>query len=460
MPVLLVIAWDVVRMMSSGFWIDECGAYWLALHPWTLVQPPFTFASLSFLYSFILSLFVAAEPPWREPMARLPSLLAAMGCAACIYSLSEKLNGKGTGWIAALLYAVLPGTLHHATEARPYALSQFTFAAALWMFQAWLQSGSARMLAAHTLSLVTLVYLHPFFGLAWPLCWTFAMATRPDLRRRYSSALLGAATLLVPLAFVATHNSIGAQSITYLPSPVWSDLPMDLLQDRVGPAVLAAVLATVLAKMLWRARTRSSPAPLFAWAVIWLTWPLVLFALARLTGSSFYVSRYMALSAVGFVLLAAGGLSFLRPSWRYLGMVLLLLLHVAPGNRARQLRDGDMRPLAAWLEAGGGGAPWLANSLFVESSIPDPSPHADQLAGWLFSHVSAYPVTNAVFPMPWQFAEFARPALEAQLDNPWRAENRILAGPLRTPPPQWLLDLFARRGYRYTRLGDIHEFTR
>ena len=140
-------------------------------------------------------------------------------------------------------------------------------------------------------------------------------------------------------------------------------------------------------------------------------------------------------------------------------MVLLLLLHVAPGNRARQLRDGDMRPLAAWLEAGGG-APWLANSLFVESSIPNPSPHADQLAGWLFSHVSAYPVTNAVFPMPWQFAEFARPALEAQLDNPWRAENRILAGPLRTPPPQWLLDLFARRGYRYTRLGDIHEFTR
>jgi len=457
LPLLLLFAWDVSRAMQAGFWIDECSAYWLSQHLAQMVRPPFGLANLSLLYATLLSAFAGAEPPWFEAVARLPSLLAAIGCAAVLYSLSERVNGKGTGWMAALLYAVLSTTLDFATEARPYALAQLVFAGTLWWMHAWLAAclSGGRYLAAHALGLVILVYLQPFFALVWPLCAIYVWFTRPDLRWRYGVALLAAAGCLAPVGYVVWRSTVKVSTIAYLAPPAWRDLAWDLLQDRVGPTLL------IVGALAWIAKAWRRPGPLAPWAAIWLAWPLVLFGLARLTGSAFYTPRYLALSAVGFALLGAGGLAAMRPVWRYAGMMLVLLLHVAPGSRARQLRDGDLRPLANWLEFGGGaGAPWLANSLLVESSVPNPAPPAEQLAAWEFAHLSTYPVPNPVFPMPWAFAEFARPALEAQLDGPWKAQPRILAGPLRTPSPAWLVECFVRRGYRYTRLGDMHEFAR
>ena len=74
LPILLVVAWDAVQTLQMGFWIDECGAYWLSQHLSSLLRPPFGFSNFGLPYAAVLSLFAWAEPPWFETVARLPSL--------------------------------------------------------------------------------------------------------------------------------------------------------------------------------------------------------------------------------------------------------------------------------------------------------------------------------------------------------------------------------------------------
>ena len=457
LPLFLLIAWDGFNLVRRGFWIDECGVYWLSRHLPSFTQPSFDLKDLGFVYAAILSLFNWGEPPFFEFVARLPSVLAVCGCTVILYSLSERVNGKGTGWIASLVYLLLPTTLEFATEARPYAIGQFGFAATLWMLDAWFSQGKTWMLATHLAGLVFLTYLHPFFALAWPLCGIFVILARPQFRQRYVLASLAAALLLAPLVYMLLHLESQVSTISYTDKPGLRALGIDLVQNRVGLTIGGAlILATLLG-----ARPRPAGTISVAWGVLWLAWPLALFAAARITGSTFYMPRYLALSSAGFALLAAGVLQWWRPTVRQAAMVLVVLLHFAPGNPARATHFGDLHELAEWMEnpAGGATAPWIATSLFVEGGLPDASPAAVKLAGWTFAHLVTYPVMNPVFPMPRGLAESGRASLEAQLDGPWRTERRILAGPVQAPPP-WFLEALNRRGYRLRRMGELLEFQR
>ena len=458
LPLFLLIAWDGFNLLRRGFWIDECGAYWLSQHLPSFTQPSFDFKDLGLVYAAILSLFTWGEPPFFEFVARLPSLLAVCGCTVILYSLSERVNGKGTGWIASLVYLLLPTTLEFATQARPYAIGQFAFAATLWMLDAWFTQGKTWILATHLAGLLFLTYLHPFFALAWPLCGIYVILARPQFRQRYLLASLLAVLLLAPLVYMFLHLESQVSTIAYMGKPGWRMLGIDLVQNRLGLAMGGAlILAAVLG-----ARPRPAGTISIAWGVIWLVWPLALFAAARITGSTFYMPRYFALSAVGFALLTAGVLQWWRPTVRQAAMVLVVLLHFAPGNPARGPHFGDLRELAAWMENPGGGAtaPWIATSLFVEGGLPDAAPAEVKLTKWAYAHLSTYPVMNPVFPMPNGLAESGRASLEAQLDGPWRTERRILAVPVPTTPPAWFLEALSRRGYRLRRMGDVLEFQR
>ena len=457
LPLFLLIAWDGFSLLRRGFWIDECGAFWLSQHLPSFTQSSFDFKDLGFVYTAILSLFNWGEPPLFELVARLPSVLAVCGCTVILYSLSERVNGKGTGWIASLVYLLLPTTLEFATEARPYAVGQFVFAATLWTLDAWFTQGKTWILATHLGGLLFLTYLHPFFALAWPLCGIFVMLARPQFRQRYLLASLAAALLLAPLVYMLLHLESQVSTIAYMGKPGWRMLGIDLLQNRVGFAMGGALFFV----LLFGARPRPNGTTSVAWAVLWLAWPLALFTAARLTGSTFYMPRYLALSSTGFALLAAGVLHWWRPSVRQAVMVMVVLLHFAPGNPARAPHYGDLRELAAWMENPGGGAtaPWIATSLFVEGGLPDASPTSVKLASWTYAHLVTYPVMNPLFPMPRGLAESGRASLEAQLDGPWRTERRILVGPLQTPPA-WFLEALNRRGYRLRSLGELFEFQR
>ena len=457
LPLCLALAWDWAQAVQAGFWIDETGGYWLSRHLPNLTQTTFELKDLGFAYAALLRLFNWGEPPWFELIARLPSLFAALGCAALLYSLSERVNGQYTGWVAAVIYAVLPTTLDFSTEARPYAFGQLVFAATLWMLERWF-AGRHWALIPHLFGMVLLVYIHPFFALIWPLAWLFVVRADPARRLRYTLGLALAALLLAPLAYMATHLETSIGAITYAPRVGLRQFLLNLMEQRVGWALVAGLVgAAVLGVRMKR------PRPLLAaWAALWLAWPLSLFALARITGSSYYVERYLALSAVGFALLAAGVLGLWRPWVRQAVLLLVVASHFAPNNLWRHPRAGDLRELAAWIEnpQGGGTAPWIANSLFVEGRLPPNSTPEATLASWGWSHVSTYPVLNPTFPMPYQLAESGRAALEAQLDGPWQAEKRIIAGPIQVTPPSWFVEAMRRRGYRMQQFGEMLDFRR
>jgi hypothetical protein len=440
-----------------GFWIDECGAYWLSHHLPTLLHPPFDINNLSTFYATLLSVFAWADPPFMELIARLPSLLSAIGCAALLHLISERVNGAGTGWIASLVYLILPGTLEFATQARPYAIAQFIFAGSLLALLSWIAQPTARLLAVHTLCLVMLVYLHPFFGLAAGLNWCWVMWSHPSLRWRYTIAMMAAGVALLPLVYVVTRMRSTVQTLAYLPKPSLRDLAMDLVEGDVGIALMGALMLAAL--------LRARPGFRFVfllWPAIAVAWPLVLFALARKTGSSFYIDRYFALSSVGFALLAAALLRWWRPFQRQAIMAAAVLAcFILFRNDPPPHGGQDLRAFAVWLEADNGGAraPWVTPSQFIEGAKLDPAPPEQLLAAWAFANVSTYPVANPAFPMPNGFAESGRAALEAHLDGPWSRESRIIAGP-EPSPPQWFLDVFTQRGYQLRRLGDMVEFRR
>src|SRR5262249_31542382 len=158
---------------------------------------------------------------------------------------------------------------------------------------------------------------------------------------------------------------VGTYVYTARPTPRL--LVDDLLQERVGWALAAGLLLMTLLRT-----RRKMPRPIvWAWAVVCVAWPLALFLMDHFTGSSFYMRRYFALSAVCFSLLAAGLLHAWRPWARQMIMLLVVIVHFAPGNLTRRPRIGDISLLAAWMEhpESGGGAPWIVNSLFVEGRI-------------------------------------------------------------------------------------------
>jgi hypothetical protein len=461
LPAGLILAWDWLRFMDSGFWIDECGAYWLTRHLPRLTHGPYTLTNLTLVYSAISSLFTWAEPPWMEAVARLPSTLSALGCGALLYRLSERTNGRGTGWIAMVLYALLFSTINFATQFRPYAMAQCVFVASLWSLHYWTVHRRGKMLALHLACLVLLAYTHFFFIPAWALCWVFVMLTEPDLRWHYTRWLSMAACLLFPIAYVLTHLSEPVGLVNYLPAPDWLVFLRDLFQHRVGITVTAVVTGATLIGSRKVKLPRGSSRFVLAWILIWLAWPLALFTLGHLTGKTFYAPRYMAISSVGFALFIAGLLGALRPWMRQVVVCVAFLAYLVPGNVHRQVRGGDMRRLAAWvqMEGGGAGSPWIAPSLFIEGSLPTADTPEEQLSSSNFSNLTVYPVLNPVFPAPYAFASFSRPLIEHQLDGAWRNEKRIIAGPAVTPP-HWLIEVFVQRGYRPTQAGEMLIFER
>ncbi len=453
----LLVAWRWFTGLRTGFWIDECGAYWLSRHLPDVIAPPFTPRTLNFAYAALLSLFNWADPPFLELIARLPSVLAALACAWVLYRFAEQAIGPGTGWLATAVYLLLPHTADFATEARPYALGQLLFALALWTQWTWLRTG--HRLLPHLACLIALVYLHPFFLLAWPLCWLIALANASAPRGRYTLRLITAGLFLLPYFYVLANLHHTAATAPYLPQPTLRALIGGLLQGWVGVALLALLLAATL---LGERPTRLVP-PLGApwWAAIAVAWPLSLYVLARLTGNTVFVPRYYALSAIGFAMFATALLSLWRTDSRRLIVGLWAALCLSPLIPKLPPHHGqDLRVLATWVEqAGRGSVPWFAPSLFIEGRLPDSTPPDVRLQTSNFSHLTTYPVSNPLFPLPYGFPIFARPQVEKQLDGPWRAERQIVIGPAE-PLPTWVREVFSVRGFREQQLGVMYLYER
>ncbi len=265
----LLRAWN---LGGTSFWSDETYTMLTATHPdpvRSLVaienSPPLYYAGLM--------------PAWvslgtGEGWARVPSLLAGLGCVLLAFRIGARISSPRAGLLAALLVACDAYAVTHSREARAYGLAAlFSLWAVLETLEvaetsstrAWIRLGCALLAACYT------HYVQVFFGVAAAVV---LVVRRPERRTFAGLALI---TLVGILAFLPWFGLMVAQMFRgnwY--APVWagSHLGASPWKDAVYHVhrLLAWILLYNAPPVVYRALYLALPLSVaLGWAVAWTT---------------------------------------------------------------------------------------------------------------------------------------------------------------------------------------------
>ncbi len=467
---LLVIRLWLMPLPSS-FWLDETATVFVAQHG-----------------SGDPSLIDAAPQAWRswyypaihwwgtifgfsEAATRVPSVLAMLLALALVACLSKRLIHPESGWFAAFACFTLAGINYQAANARPYALGMCLFAAALLCLVRWLDSGAWLDALLFGACAASVLYIHLLF---WPSCLVFALYASIRIALGKTPVGWGRAALVFALASVAILP-VAAQTF-------------DLLHEArahviARPPTLAQFLRSLQLPLIaicaggaWlfsRVRTFKLATPAVALiAGWWLSQPVLLFGFSWLTGDSVFIPRYLQLALPGAALAAtAAAALFVPPArWRALSALLAIgaLLYL---GQWRQLwprhHNSDWRAAAAAVNGveRAGEIPVICPSPFIEARPPAWRPDY-RLPGFLYAHLSVYPIRGRVYLFPFENSPEAEAYASTIAASELPAARRFLIYGWE-PQVHFWRDWFAHRtefaGWNIQRLGpfadeDVVEF--
>ncbi|GJF29579.1 membrane protein [Kitasatospora sp. NE20-6] len=354
-PVLLTVALGLYHLGRSALWRDELatwsaahrsipdlvdllrhvdavtGPYYLLMHGWT------TIAGTS------------------EVALRLPSVFAMAAAAGFVGLTARKLFGRSAGLVAGCVFALTPSVSRYAQEARGYAFAVLAVAAAtFFLFRAlerpgprrWLPYGLAVAAAAsfHLISLSILAGHACVVAMRWH-------RTR-ERRTAVGFALACAAGLLpaVPLA-LAGSRQVGRQ-LDWLTSPSVQYVVDWFWRGLFGSAWYSmCVLVMAVLPMAWH-RGRRPAIELGLVAIL----PIPLVWLVSQGGTAYFLDRYLLFTVPGWAVLAAAGLTRLRPRPLIALALAFLMLICVPDQRAVRkpfIRESfDIRAAAAVIAHG------------------------------------------------------------------------------------------------------------
>ena len=411
LPLLLVVSiarlW--VMPMFSSFWVDEMGTVFVvrqgAGHPSLAVAPQVPQSVYYALPRVSTELFGFSEFAWR-----LPSLLAMLAALALVARLSARLVHPHAAWFAVFACLALRGIDYQAADARPYALGTLVASAALWFLVRWLDAARWRDAAGCWLCAALLWRVQLVF---WPMYLLFAAYAMVRLARGESRAswrgvgivfaLLAVALLPVLLDALRLYRQAAAHVVVALPS-------LRDLADSLKPGLVAVCGAGAwLVSRVFRWPAQAEPLPRSSLALIlgwWFCQPLCLFAFSHLTGASVFVSRYLWLSLPGAVLAATAAASRFIPAKRWQAAAAALAIGVvllnAQWNRPWPLHhNSDWRAAAAVRALSAPDTPVICPSPFIEARPPVWTP-GYRLPGFLYAHLSVYPVSGQIHLFPFE----------------------------------------------------------
>jgi hypothetical protein len=140
----------------------------------------------------------------------------------------------------------------------------------------------------------------------------------------------------------------------------------------------------------------------------WLCTPICLFLYSRLTGQSVFLPRYLSLMLPGAALCATAAAALYIPAdrWKQAAVALGLgaLIWMGQWNRIWPSHDGSDWRSAALAEnrlAKSAATPVLCMSPFIESTGPGWNPDY-ALPGFLYAHLSIYPILGTPYLLPLQ----------------------------------------------------------
>jgi mannosyltransferase len=347
----------LLRLLYLGkksFWLDEIVSVSIAR------LDPAGFRNIVLSWELNEGLYYTLLRSWMhlgqgEFFVRLLSLLPSVAAIPFVYLLGRKLLSEKVGLIAAVLLAVNAFDVRYAQEARGYSLFAFLVVLACWFFMRCMDAPDKRgNWAGLVIALVLGMYAHFFAGLMLPVLWLAAV-----LRKRgfpWKGFLISSGIIVVlaipALLFIATKNR---GQVGWVQPTKWKDLYAltALMSGRGGLALLlicAVGLVLALARLI-RLPKQAGRQPVWdeAFVWMWLVLPVAMTTAISLVKPMF-VSRYFVFCLPAFVLLAATGLSVIRPKW-LLAPVLLVIMALSLRGVAEYYRTGFDPPEQDWRGA-------------------------------------------------------------------------------------------------------------
>lgn len=417
----LVLAW--LPRLRWGFWTDEAGTFWMACQGWrAAMSRTATWPGQSIPYSVLESFFVTSGF-WKEPLLRIPSVLASAVAAWQMKRLAELTINRGAGWLAIIPLICAPDVVNFGTSARPYALALAASIGSFRYLLEWRHSPDRKTAAKYLIASALTLHFHYLFGFVFVIQAIYLMGCRVFGRRmsgrRVGIGLPLAAAILLPasmLPLVGTLRSTAhhAASFAHAVPPTFTQL----LQICFPPALLLTTGLGLVLLLISAKNPRWRPSPLQPELMLllaaWVTLaPLVFFLVARLTGQSIFAARYLLFTLPAAVLLIVWIISgFEKREWRFLILLAIFagtVLH--PGGLLLAFRESasSWREPLRWVAARSAGD---APPVFVASGIVEsgalPWSEAEPPSSRLFAPLTAYPIGNRAIPLPYQFSAQVR----------------------------------------------------
>ncbi|MFG2698191.1 glycosyltransferase family 39 protein [Kitasatospora sp. NPDC048407] len=370
-PALLTLGLGVHGSWRPELWRDEL-ATWSAATRSTgeLFALLGNVDAVSGLYYLLMHFWVSAFGD-SATVLRLPSALAMSGAAVFVALTGRKQFDTRTGLVAGLLFAVLPSVSRYSQEARSYAFAVLAVAAATWLllralelptWRRWLPYSVAVALAGlfHMIALCVLAPHAVVVLLRW---WR---ERGRALLIGFPVAVLVALLPVVPLVLLG-RRQVGRQ-ISWLHAPTLQDFTNMWHGLFQSPLVSGCVLALAVLPAAWpKGRRRAFEIGLIA------ALPIVVIWFVSQGQTAYFLDRYLLFTVPAWVVLAAAGLTALRPRVLIaIGLIGTALLGVQDQRNTRMRtahewadEQGAAKIIAAGYRPGDGVAPVRGSDAFM-----------------------------------------------------------------------------------------------
>jgi mannosyltransferase len=359
-------------MISSSFWLDETGTWWIVKDGAADAVRRALFWSGQSPFFYLIEWCSSRLFGLNEIGLRIPSLLAMAGAGCFLYRIAERLYDRASAAAAAFVFVC--AVSFYAIDARPYALAMLCLTASTWALLRWLDSNRPMDAILYVITAALVVYAHCIMSLglvAGVFCAAVNVWNEPRRLARLASLQTGVALLCLPLVSQLRTFYAARSAHTFTAAPGFDGL----LPGLIPCSLAGASILLVWVVMIFRGEADIAGICTRRAALLIGTWslfaPLFLFLLAVSTDLRLYVPKYYSSALPGQALLVGGLLSSIRRSAVRTALIVTVgaLSILTSGKLAFNSHGNeDWRAAMDFVRKEAGSAPVLLVSGFVEAS--------------------------------------------------------------------------------------------